>query len=134
MMSNLERWHAVIRNRDPDLLDELLDENCVFYSPIVHTPQEGRDLSKLYLSAAMQVFGEGFGYDKEIVDGRQMVLEFSAETQGISINGVDIITWNDAGKIVEFKVMIRPLKAINLLHGKMKNMLEQMSEGFTPQR
>ena len=133
-MNNLERWHEVIRSRNPDLLDELLDEDCVFYSPIVHTPQQGRDITKLYLAAAMQVLGEGFGYDKEIIDGKQMVLEFRAENDGISINGVDIISWNDAGKIVEFKVMIRPLKAGNLMHGMMKNMLEQMSEGFAPQR
>ena len=133
-MNNFERWHEVIRSRNPDLLDELLDEDCVFYSPIVHTPQQGRDITKLYLAAAMQVLGEGFAYDKEIIDGNQMVLEFRAENDGISINGVDIISWNDAGKIVEFKVMIRPLKAVNLMHGMMKNMLEQMSEGFAPQR
>ncbi len=126
-MTNLERWHDFVRHKNPDLLDELLDEDCVFYSPVVHTPQRGRDISKLYLAAAMQVLDQDFSYDREVVDGNEMVLEFSAVSDGIQINGVDMIRWNDAGQIVEFKVMVRPLKAINQLHGLMRNMLEQMA-------
>lgn len=133
-MTNLQRWHAVIAGKDPDLLDDLLADDCVFHSPIVHTPQQGKELTKLYLAAAMQVLtGDGFAYSKEIVDGNTMVLEFVTENDGISINGVDIISFNDAGKIIEFKVMVRPLKAVNLLHGQMKAMLESMAEGFKPQ-
>ena len=127
-MTNLERWHAVVAGKDPDLLDSLLAEDCVFHSPIVHTPQEGKALTKLYLAAAMQVLTvDGFIYTKEIVDGNQMVLEFSVKNEGIMINGVDIISFNDAGQIVEFKVMVRPLKAVNLLHAQMKAMLESMT-------
>ncbi|MCX2980264.1 nuclear transport factor 2 family protein [Halieaceae bacterium IMCC14734] len=127
-MTNLERWHEVVAGKDPDLLDPLLADDCVFHSPIVHTPQEGKALTKLYLAAAMQVLTvEGFAYTKEIVDGNQMVLEFSVENEGVMINGVDIISFNNAGQIVEFKVMVRPLKAVNFLHAQMKAMLESMT-------
>lgn len=132
-MSVLEHWHEIIKSRDPSLLDEILAEDCVFYSPIVHTPQEGKELTKLYLSAAMQVFGDNFHYVREVADERQAVLEFMGENEGITINGVDIFSWNEDGKIDSFKVMVRPLKAVNLLHGQMKAMLEQLSAGFKPQ-
>ncbi len=132
-MTVLQRWHEVIQQRDPALLDELLADDCVFHSPIVHTPQEGKDLTRLYLTAAMQVFGDNFHYVREISDDHQAVLEFMGENEGITINGVDIFSWNDEGKIDSFKVMVRPLKAVNLLHGQMKTMLEQLSEGFKPQ-
>ncbi len=132
-MSVLEHWHEIIKSRDPSLLDEILAEDCVFYSPIVYTPQEGKELTKLYLSAAMQVFGDNFHYVREVADERQAVLEFMGENEGITINGVDIFSWNEDGKIDSFKVMVRPLKAVNLLHGQMKAMLEQLSAGFKPQ-
>ncbi len=124
-MTALERWHEVVKSKDPNLLDDLLAEDCVFYSPIVHTPQEGRDLTKMYLASAMQVLGEGFHYVREVVDGNQAVLEFMGENEGITINGVDIFTWNEEGKIDSFKVMVRPLKAVHLLHAQMQAMLEQ---------
>ncbi len=126
-MTALERWHEVVQSKNPDLLDDLLAENCVFYSPIVHTPQEGRALTKLYLAAAMQVLGEGFHYVREVSDGSQAVLEFMGENEGITINGVDIFSWDENGQIDSFKVMVRPLKAVNLLHAHMKAMLEQLS-------
>ncbi|MDJ0877929.1 MAG: nuclear transport factor 2 family protein [Halieaceae bacterium] len=124
-MTALKRWHEVVKSKDPNLLDDLLAEDCVFYSPIVHTPQEGRDLTKMYLASAMQVLGEGFHYVREVVDGNQAVLEFMGENEGITINGVDIFTWNEEGKIDSFKVMVRPLKAVHLLHAQMQAMLEQ---------
>lgn len=127
-MNPLEKWHEIVQQKDPDLLDEIIAEDCVFYSPIVHTPQAGRDLTKWYLAAAMQVLGgESFRYVREIQDGNQAVLEFMGENEGISINGIDMISWNDEGKIDSFKVMVRPLKAINLLHAQMKAMLEQIA-------
>lgn len=134
-MTVLERWHEVVATGNTDLLDDLLAEDCVFYSPIVHTPQQGRELTKLYLTAAVQVLGGGraFKYVREISDDHQAVLEFTTENEGIVINGVDIFSWNEAGQIDSFKVMVRPLKAINLLHGQMKAMLEQLAEGFKPQ-
>jgi len=126
-MNTLELWHDMLRKRDLGRLDEVLAEDCVFLSPIVHTPQLGRDLSRLYLTAALAVFNESFRYVKEVVSPQHAVLEFTCDVDGIMVNGVDIMTFDDAGKIIEFKVMVRPLKAVNLLHAKMKAMLEQMS-------
>ena len=127
-MDTLSRWHACAEKGDPALLEELLADDCVFHSPVVHTPQEGKLLTGLYLAAAMEVLGgEGFRYVREVSDDHQAVLEFETELDGIHINGVDMFTWNEAGQIDSFKVMVRPLKAINLLHAKMKAMLEQMS-------
>jgi hypothetical protein len=134
-MTVLERWHEIISSGDPDRLDDILAEDCVFYSPIVHTPQEGKALTKLYLTAAMQVLGVGgaFKYVREVSDDHQAVLEFMGENEGITINGVDIFSWNEDGQIDSFKVMVRPLKAVNLLHGQMKAMLEQLAGDFKPQ-
>ena len=126
-MNTLELWHDMLLKRDLGRLDEVLAEDCVFLSPIVHTPQRGRDLTHLYLTAALAVFNESFQYVKEVVSPQHAVLEFTCEVDGIIVNGVDIMTFDDAGKIIEFKVMVRPLKAVNLLHAKMKAMLEQMS-------
>lgn len=126
-MNTLALWHDMLRNRDLGRIDEVLAEECVFLSPIVHTPQRGRDLTRLYLTAALAVFNESFQYVKEVVSPQHAVLEFTCEVDGILVNGVDIMTFDDAGKIVEFKVMVRPLKAVNLLHAKMRAMLEQMA-------
>ena len=126
-MNTLELWHDMLRKRDLGRLDEVLAEDCVFLSPIVHTPQRGRDLTRLYLTAALAVFNESFQYVKEVVAPQHAVLEFTCEVDGIMVNGVDIMTFDAVGKIIEFKVMVRPLKAVNLLHAKMKAMLEQMS-------
>ena len=124
---NLRRWHDLLLTRDLSRLDDLLADDAVFHSPIVHTPQRGKALTAMYLMAAYQVLlGSGFHYVREVVSGSDAVLEFAAELDGIHINGVDMIHWNAEGKIDDFKVMIRPLKAINLLHGLMRSMLEQM--------
>jgi len=97
----------------------------VFFSPVVHTPQRGRAVTTQYLSAAFRVFfNETFHYVRELVHGHDAVLEFLVEIDGIVVNGVDMIKWNDDGRIVEFKVMLRPLKAINLIHQKMGEMLK----------
>ena len=96
----------------------------MFHSPVVHTPQEGRDKVFAYLHAASHVLGgDDFRYLREIVDGDQAMLEFQSSLDGIQINGVDIITWNEEGKISDFKVMVRPLKAINKVWEKMAEML-----------
>ena len=140
---NMARWHQHLRGDLAGGLDELLDEEVEFLSPVVFTPQKGKMLAKLYLNAAGSTFSDSspasdsgaekvaeskFRYVKEVLDGNHAVLEFESELDGKYINGVDIITWNDAGKIIEFKVMIRPLQAVNLLHMKMQAMLEQMSK------
>ena len=126
-MHTLELWHEMFKDRDIGRLDEILAENCVFLSPIVHSPQEGRELTKFYLTGAFNVFNDSFHYVKEVVTDEHAVLEFVCDMDGVVVNGVDIMTFDDQGKIVEFKVMVRPLKAVNLLHARMKDMLEQLS-------
>ena len=118
-------WHRLVEERNPRGLDALLDANAVFLSPVVHTPQRGRKLAAMYLAAAFQVFcNPTFRYVREIVGSTDAMLEFETEIEGVSVNGVDIIKWNEAGQIVEFKVMLRPLKAINLIHQLMAAMLQ----------
>lgn len=122
----IDQWHGIVRALDARGLSELLADDVVFYSPVVHTPQAGRAITTMYLSAAVQVFvNESFKYVREIVGESDAVLEFETEIDGITVNGVDMIKWNDAGQITEFKVMVRPLKAINLIHEKMAAMLRK---------
>ena len=127
MDTRLERWHHYTQEHNPDLLDDLLAQDCVFISPVVHTPQEGQAISKLYLTGAMHVFNDSFAYTKQIVTPEHIVLEFECEMDGIMINGIDMMTFNEEDKITEFKVMVRPLKAVNMLHGRMKAMLEKLA-------
>lgn len=126
-MKTLEIWHEIVRHRDAARLDEVLAEECVFLSPVVHSPQRGRELTRFYLTGALHVFNDNFRYVKEVVAPPHTVLEFTCDLDGIIVNGVDIMTFDDAGQIVEFKVMVRPLKAVNLLHARMREMLETMS-------
>tara|TARA_X000001036_G_C20393092_1_gene689500 strand:- start:287 stop:712 length:426 start_codon:yes stop_codon:yes gene_type:complete len=140
-MSALEKWHQIMKGGNSnalDLLDDLLDDNVIFYSPVVYTPQKGKDITKLYLTAASGVFSskskEGkpatksskFKYIKEIVYENQACLEFETEMNGIYVNGIDLITWNEENKITEFKVLVRPLQAVNTLHQMMGEMLEKL--------
>jgi ketosteroid isomerase-like protein len=120
----LELWHKLAAQRDTSGLDELLADDAVFYSPVVHTPQMGKAITKKYLAAAFQVlFNETFRYVREVRGSHDAVLEFEVELDGIKVNGVDMLKWNNAGKVTEFKVMLRPLQAINLIHQKMGAML-----------
>lgn len=125
----LERWHVYMDGtREPAALRAMLAEDAVFHSPVVHTPQAGRDKVFAYLHAADQVFsGTEFRYVREIVDGSEAVLEFTAEIEGIHVNGIDMIRWNDAGLISDFKVLVRPMKAMNKLWDKMAAMLEKQA-------
>lgn len=128
MSSNpIATWHQLVKERNVRGLDALLSEEAVFHSPVVHTPQVGRAITKKYLAAAFHVFfNESFRYVRELASDRDAVLEFELELDGISVNGVDMIKWNAQGEITEFKVMLRPLKAVNLIHQKMAAMLESM--------
>jgi len=124
-METLAIWHELVNTRNVRGLRDLLAEDVVFHSPVVHTPQPGRAVTTQYLGAAFQVFfNASFRYVREVVGPRDAVLEFQVEIDGITVNGVDMIRWNDDGQIVDFKVMIRPLKAINLIHQKMAAMLQ----------
>ena len=121
----LESWHHLVRTNDASGLRELVAEDAVFHSPVVHSPQHGRKLTVMYLSAAFQVFrNPTFRYVREIVGPHDAMLEFETEIDGVLVNGVDIVKWNDAQKIVEFKVMLRPLKGVNIIHQKMGEMLQ----------
>jgi len=129
MAHPIEAWHEFVESRDPGLLDALLADDVVFHSPVVHTPQRGKAITLLYLRGAMQVLGTpAFRYEREIRAERDALLEFSTQIDGIAINGVDLIRWDDAGRIVDFKVMVRPLKAVNALHQKMGELLAQMKQ------
>lgn len=130
MIDTLETWHRLMRERDVDGLDDLLADDAVFHSPVVHTPQEGKAITRQYLAAAFHVLGnDQFEYLREIVDGNNAVLEFRTELDGIVINGIDMIQWDEEGRIRDFKVMVRPLKAVNKLHEKMAAMLEVRKGG-----
>ena len=144
----IEEWHAYLRGQLPGGLDQLLDVDVVFYSPIVFTPQMGRAVTRLYLEAARQTFpgdptpedggpdggpaagagpaGGSFRYTKSVMSGDTAVLEFETTLGGKYVNGVDIIRCNDQGRIVEFRLMVRPLQAVNLIHEQMAATLERM--------
>lgn len=123
-MTALHRWHALIDARDYAGLDDLLAEGAVFESPVVHTPQVGKAITAKYLQAAMTLLNNGtFRYLGEWTAERSAVLEFACDLDGIAVNGVDMIWWDEADRITRFKVMVRPLKAINMLHQKMGELL-----------
>ncbi len=137
------KWHAYLRSAEPEALDDLLDDDVVFYSPIVFTPQRGKQITARYLRAASMAFTgdstpahrpdttteSGFRYTKQVMANDTAILEFETTMSGKYVNGVDIIVGNDAGRIIEFRVMIRPLRAVNLVHEHMAAMLESMNEG-----
>ena len=143
----IERWHLHIRGQLPGGLDELLHDDVVFWSPVVHRPQEGKAITTMYLNAAGQALpgdapnvaaaitstdgsaapSGAFRYTKEVLDGDTAVLEFETTVDGKYVNGVDIIRCDTDGKIVEFRVMVRPLQAVNAVHQQMAAMLEQLS-------
>ena len=128
ILDALERWHEVVRTRNPALLNQVLAEDAVFHSPILFKPQQGRDLTALYLTGAMHVItNPSFRYVREVVGEQDAVLEFETEIDGIHVNGVDMITWNEQGLISDFKVMIRPLKAINMVQQRMAELLQQLT-------
>ena len=123
-ISTISIWHELVRTRDARGLNDLLADDVVFHSPVVHTPQIGKAVTIQYLSAAFRVFfNESFRYVREVIGPRDAVLEFEVEIDGIQVNGVDMLRWDEQGRITDFKVMIRPLKAINLIHQKMAAML-----------
>jgi hypothetical protein len=139
----LERWHRFLRREEGIDLDDILHEDVTFWSPIVFSPQKGREMTKLYLTAAAGTLGGdgdggdtesgessgGFRYVRTIRQGHDALLEFETTMDGLYVNGVDLITCDDDGRIVDFKVMIRPLKAIDAVHARMRAMLEKLQTG-----
>ena len=125
-MTALDNWYDYVKSRDRAVLWDALHPDAVFESPVVHTRQRGRDITFKYLSSAVTVLGTpSFAFVGEWRSGTGAVVEFEGEIDGIRINGVDIITVGDDGRITNFKVMVRPLKAINLLHRLMGEQLAQ---------
>lgn len=128
--TKLEKWHAIMQAETTEGLSEILHDDVVFTSPVVHTPQRGKPITMMYLMAAHNVLGgESFRYVREFDCDNRAVLEFETEINGILVNGVDMIEWDDAGLITDFKVMVRPLKAMQTIHAGMGQMLEQMKSG-----
>ena len=125
MKLGLAAWHRHMLGSDPALLDDLIADGAVFHSPVVQTPQVGRDMVLMYLTAAGQVFGNGtFRYVRELVDGPEACLEFECEMDGIKVNGIDLIRFDLEGRIVDFKVMVRPMKAMNKVWELMAERME----------
>ena len=126
----LQSWmDYMLKGHDRQILWDMLHPDVVFRSPVVHTPQEGRDITFAYLSAAGNTLGnDTFTYTRVFDCGDKAVLEFETEMDGIQVNGIDMIEWNEDGKIIDFKVMVRPLKAIQMVHAQMGRMLEAMKE------
>lgn len=141
----IDHWLAHLRGDAPGALDELLADDVMFYSPIVYTPQRGKELTKLYLQAAELTLpgdattatveeagpiggGTSFRYTKKVLAGDTAVLEFETTIEGKYVNGVDVIRIDDTGHIVEFRVMLRPLQAVNLVHERMRTTLEALTK------
>lgn len=113
--------HEVAESRmAPTALADLIADDAAFHSPVMHTPQHGKALVMQYLGAALQLFSQhGFHYVRKMIDGENAMLEFVAEIDGVHVNGVDIIAFDPDGMIKDFKVMVRPLKAIEAVRAKM---------------
>ncbi len=128
---HLQRWMDwIFGTHDHQGLADQLHDDVVFRSPIVHTPQEGKAVTLAYLGAAGNTLGgEHFRYTRVFDCGDMAVLEFETEMDGVHVNGVDMIAWDSDGRIIDFKVMVRPLKAIQTVHAAMKAMLDQMKSG-----
>lgn len=130
-MNNVQAWHALFDSENINELEKLLDKNAVFLSPVVFKPQEGRKITAIYLKSAYNMFfadgNDSFKYIRELNTDTDSVLEFTCEVDGVIINGVDMIRWNEEGKIQEFKVMVRPNKAIEMVKEKMGELLANLS-------
>ena len=122
-----KKWHDYLDSKDPEILKEILAEEVTFHSPVVHTPQQGKKITFIYLSAALHLLSghkdRNFRYVNEVTNDRHLHLEFECTLDGILVNGIDLIELNEEGKITQFKVMLRPLQAINIVHKKMGEML-----------
>lgn len=126
----IQEWHKLVESRDIKILDGLLADDATMYSPVVHTPQKGKAITKLYLMGAVQTIGnEHFKYIQEVYNEHFAVLEFETIIDGKTVNGVDMITWNEDDQITEFKVMIRPLQGINAVHKAMGEALAKFQQG-----
>ncbi|WP_028116792.1 nuclear transport factor 2 family protein [Ferrimonas senticii] len=128
-MNRSDAWHQLIQSRNIGALGDLLADNAQFHSPVIHTPQQGKALVQKYLSAAFMVLlNDSFRYVRQVENGDHSILEFELELDGIKVNGVDMIEWDQQGQIVDFKVMLRPLKGIQQVQQQMALMLQRFSQ------
>ncbi|PAU63892.1 polyketide cyclase [Pseudomonas sp. PIC25] len=118
--ASLQHWHGMIDRRDLSALPELLAESVVFRSPMAHTPYPGAAVVSTILNTVLQVF-EDFRYHRQLAtaDGLSVVLEFSARVNGRELKGIDMIRFDEQGKIVEFEVMVRPMSGLQALGEEM---------------
>ena len=127
MIDTMALWHEIAKSRQPERLNEILADDAVMVSPVVFTPQKGKAITQKYLAAAMHVFfNPKFKYVREFSGDHSAVLEFETEVDGKYINGVDMISWNEEGLITEFRVMLRPLQAVNTIHEMMGAKLQAL--------
>ena len=125
----LNNWHELIKNKAVDQLSTLLADDATLFSPVIHTPIKGKKMVSMYLTAAFHTFLNGtFKYHREFLGDNSAVLEFSLNMHNIDINGIDMITWNEQGEITEFKVMIRPYQALNMINDQMTAMLKKLKQ------
>ncbi len=125
----LALWHQFLKERDFSKLDDLIAEDAILYSPVVWTPQKGKTMVSMYLFAAgNMIANKHFKYVKEVTNDQHSILEFTTLIDEITVEGVDILTFNEEGKLKEIKVMVRPLKAMQMVHQKMGEFLEQMKK------
>ncbi len=126
-IKGLTIWHDFVKNRSTDGLDDFIDDDAILYSPVVFKPIEGKFMVTMYLIAASEIIAnDNFEYVREVCDEENAMLEFVTEIDGITVEGVDMIKFTDKGKLKEIKVMLRPLKAVNIVHQKMGEYLEKM--------
>lgn len=112
----LSTWHDLLARNAMEELDPLLSDAIVFHSPVAHTPYPGREAIKLVLKTVNTVFRD-FTYHRQFAtaDGKGVVLEFSAEVDGKRLKGIDMLRFDDAGKIEAFEVMVRPMSGLHAL-------------------
>ena len=131
----IEKWHEIVKSRDLAGLAELIADDAILHSPVIHRQIQGKQMVQMYLTAAFHTFlNDTFTYITEAhaspESGQKVVLEFTTEINGLFVNGIDMITFNDEGKIIEFKVMVRPFKALQLINEHMMAMLEKLGMKF----
>jgi len=125
----IQKWHEIVETKNINLLDDILADDAKMHSPVIHTVQEGKAITKMYLTAAaLTLANDTFKYVRQVYDQGFALLEFETELDGIAVNGVDMISWNSEEKITDFKVMIRPLKGINAVHQMMGKALMEMNK------
>lgn len=117
----MQEFREAVEAKDDEAMERTLADDVVFNSPVAFTPYEGRHTVAAILRAARRVMGPDFHYVREIHsdDGLDHALIFETTLNGKALNGCDLLHLDDAGKIVDFTVMVRPLSAAQALNEAM---------------